>query len=145
MDKKWPFGFFVYRDLKENEGADQVEPEAEVFEEDFEAETVSEPAVTAEDVVSVGTSEIVEEDVVEESADAEQGEQEAELEADAEEYDEEENLPDLEEELEIALEEAHKKEVAKTRLIKGITTGVAIVTAIGFATGFGIRAYLKRK
>ena len=59
--------------------------------------------------------------------------------------DEDEDLPDLEEELEIALEASHQKEVKKQRLITGISAGVALLGAIGLATGFAIHSHFKKK
>ncbi|MBR3756086.1 MAG: hypothetical protein IKK48_03155 [Firmicutes bacterium] len=122
MDKKWPFGFFVYSSL---DGKEEGKKEAEVVMEP-EAEPVK--VVWAETPAAI----VVETETAEEVF--------------ADDFDEEEEtLPDLEEELEIALETAHQEEVKKQRLIKGITAGVAILGAVGLAAGLSIRTYLKKK
>lgn len=66
-------------------------------------------------------------------------------EVDTLEEDDEEDLPDLEEELEIALAKAHEEEVAKNRERTKVIAGLAILGAAGLATGFGIRSYIKKR
>ena len=119
MKRKWPFGFFVYGNPEETEDAVQAEPET--------AETAAENMT---ETVEEAAAEVAEE----------------EKEADTfDDIEDEEDLSDLEEGLEIALEAAHQEEVKKQRLITGITVGIAALSVIGLATGFGIRAYLKKK
>ena len=132
MTKQWPTGFFVYTDDTKEE-TPQAESAVEVVEEVAEAEPVEEPKEIAVEEVQEDTP------VPEDFCDG--------LDFDLDEADEDdEDLPDLEEELEIALEEAHKSEVAKQhRIAKGVTAGIAILGAVGLATGLSIHAYFKRK
>ena len=59
--------------------------------------------------------------------------------------EEDADFPALEEELEIALEAAHKKQQKKNRLITGISAGVALLGVAGLATGLAIHSYFKKK
>lgn len=214
MDKKWPFGFFVYSNIGDEEGTEPV-TDAAVAE-----EAPVEEAETVEDVVEAAESEAVEEapfeaaetieeaieEVVEEPAQTEESISSADEEDDEEEEDDNEDqedfleedeildskivlpvedlptfdfsdvdlaleeddfaseeesdenedndafmdeedadFPALEEELEIALEAAHKKQQKKNRLITGISAGVALLGVAGLATGLAIHSYFKKK
>ena len=137
MDKKWPFGFFVYNDIGSRETNAEVEVEvldAEVEVEVLDPEVTEIPQAAEIPLEEVEIEADLEDDVVAEDVDNY-----------VEEDEDDENLPDLEEELEIALEAAHEEGVKKNRIIKGVTAGIALLGAIGLATGFGIRAYLKNK
>lgn len=157
MTKKWPFGFFVYSDV-DKENAAQTEPETAKTVEPAELVKVvwSEPpaAVIAEEEVI--EEEVVledetanEEPVVTEEAETVEAVQEepAFTEEDFDDFAGEENTDyaDMEEELEVALEEAHQKGLKKQRLFTGISAGVAILGAVGLATGLAIRAHFKKK
>ncbi len=144
MNKKWPFGFFVYSSLDEKEEAAQAEPEVVEAETEVVVEEAVQEAVPEEEVIEDAEEvEAIEADV--EEVLLEEDELSEEDDEDPEE-DDDADLPDLEEELEIALEEAHKEEVAKQRTIfKGVTASLAILGAVGLATGLSIRAYLKKK
>ena len=72
-------------------------------------------------------------------------EDEEDVDADEEDDDADGDFPELEAELEIALDEAHKEAVKKQRTQNKVVAGLAILGAVGLATGFGIRAYLKRR
>lgn len=221
MDKKWPFGFFVYSNIGDEEGTEPV-TDAAVAE-----EAPVEEAETVEDVVEAAESEAVEEapveaaetieeaieEVVEEPAQTEEtissadeeddeeddnedqedfleedeildskivlpvedlptfdfsdvdlaleeddfaSEEESDERDERDERDENEDndafmdeedadFPALEEELEIALEAAHKKQQKKNRLITGISAGVALLGVAGLATGLAIHSYFKKK
>ena len=132
MDRKWPFGFFIYGNSEKTEDALQAEPEtveaAEAAED--EVKDTAEAASEMEEVSSKIGAEAAEDTVDADDFDGEE---------------DEEDLPDLEEELEIALEEAHQEEVKKHRLIKGVTAGVAILGVVGLATGFAIHNHFKKK
>ena len=165
MDKKWPFGFFVYSSVGDKE--DAVQPEETVADEVAEEVVAEAPveteAVDAEDddledavLEEDMPDEVVECDLMpafEEAAEAIEVEVETDAEVEAEEdaeedvFDEDEDadLPDLEEELEIALEKNHQQEVKKQRLITGISAGVALLGAVGLATGLAIHAHFKKK
>lgn len=171
MDKKWPFGFFVYSSVGDKE--DAVQPEETVAEEIVEAAAeeavveapVETEAVDAEDddlgdavLEEDMPDEVVECDLMpafEEAAEAVEVEVETETDAEAEaeedaeedvfDEDEDADLPDLEEELEIALEKNHQQEVKKQHLITGISAGVALLGAVGLATGLAIHAHFKKK
>lgn len=147
MDKKWPFGFFVYSNVNNKEETAQAAPE-----------TVEEPAV--EEVVKVVWAETPASVMAEDAylPDDEPQPEDAEPFDDddddfvndnnVEEYDEDEDdedLPELEEGLEIALEEAHRKGLKKQRLVTGISAGVALLGAVGLATGLTIHNHFKKK
>ena len=145
MDKKkWPFGFFVYSNV---DGEAEAEADAvEVVEEAAPAEAVevvwaqTPAAVIAEEETEVVEDDLAEDEFVEDAIDELFDAEEAD-----DEFDEETGLPDLEEELEIALEAAHQEEVKKQRLITGISAGVALLGAIGLATGFALHNHFKKK
>ena len=163
MDKKWPFGFFVYSNVGEKEAVESAPAEAveeaveEVVEEAVE-EVVAE-AVEDEPVkvvwaeppaaIVVDEDETPEEEILAESEVSEDAEpaEDADLDFDfdVDEFDEDADLPDLEEELEIALEEAHEKGLKKQRLVTGISAGVALLGAVGLATGLAIHNHFKKK
>lgn len=212
MDKKWPFGFFVYSNIGDEEGTEPVTDtavaedapveETETVEDVVEAaesEAVEEAPVEAAETIEEAIEEVVEEPAQTEetisSADEEDDEendnedQEDFLEEDEildskivlpvedlptfdfsdvdlaleeddfaseEESDENEDndafmdeedadFPALEEELEIALEAAHKKQQKKNRLITGISAGVALLGVAGLATGLAIHSHFKKK
>lgn len=135
MDKKWPFGFFVYSSIGEKDEASQAEPEKT-------EEVVAEPVkvVWAETPASVVVEEEplpVKETVLEEIKE--------DVEDEACEDAEDEDLPDFEEELEIALEAAHQRGVKKQRIVTGISAGVALLGAVGLATGLAIHNHFKKK
>lgn len=135
MDKKWPFGFFVYSSIGEKDETSQAEPEK------TEA-VVVEPVkvVWAETPASVVVEEEqlpVEETVLKEVK--------KEVEEDDFEDEEDEDLPAFEEELEIALEAAHQRGVKKQRIVTGISAGVALLGAVGLATGLAIHNHFKKK
>ena len=135
MDKKWPFGFFVYSSIGEKDEAAQAEPEKT-------EEAVTEPVkvVWAETPASVVLEEepLPAEETVSE---------EVKVEAEDEDFEDEEDedLPDFEEELEIALEAAHQRGVKKQRIVTGISAGVALLGAVGLATGLAIHNHFKKK
>lgn len=161
MSKNWPFGFFVYNNFGDKEEnisveaapveqalepeaaqTEEVIPEEENFGEDVNVVSEAEPELQKEDVNHGEEADSTESDDTA-SADNEAGGFDA---TDTYDNEDDETLPDLEEELEIALEAAHQEEVKKQhRLIKGITAGVAILGAVGLATGLSIHAYFKKK
>ena len=149
MEKNWPFGFFVYSSLDNKEESAQTDAEtpktAEVDEEAMDPVEVVWAETPSAVVVEEDDSQHREETVSEEFVDEEKNLFAVSNENDLEDDDEEEDLPDLEEELEIALEAAHEKEVKKHRLITGITASVALLGAAGLVTGFAIRSHLKKK
>ena len=155
MEKKWPFGFFVYNNTNEKKDAVQAESESvEAAAEPTPVEAVKvvwaeTPAtvVVEEEETSAPVEEVLPEDEskledIEETPGNDDMNSPAVFEEDE---DEDAGLPDLEEELEIALEEAHQKEVKKHRLITGISAGVAFLGAVGLATGFAIHNHFKKK
>lgn len=134
MSKKWPFGFFVYSNVGDKEAVG----ETEVVTEEKPVELVK--VVWSETPASVVVEEEplpVEETVLEEIKE--------DVEDEACEDEEDEDLPDFEEELEIALEAAHQRGVKKQRIVTGISAGVALVGAIGLATGLAIHNHFKKK
>ena len=134
MSKKWPFGFFVYSNVGDKEAVG----ETEVVTEEKPVELVK--VVWSETPSSVVVEEEplpVEETVLEEIKE--------DVEDEACEDEEDEDLPDFEEELEIALEAAHQRGVKKQRIVTGISAGVALVGAIGLATGLAIHNHFKKK
>ena len=169
MDKKWPFGFFVYSNIGDQEESVQesvtepvemAAPAEEITEADMdkileskielptEADQpdtiISEPS-EQDAPVEESIKDIVEEPVEEMIEEvAEEGEESEETFAEEDDADDE-DLPALEEELEIALEAAHVEQVKKNRLITGITAGVALLGAVGLATGLAIHAHFKKK
>ncbi|MBR3785123.1 MAG: hypothetical protein IKJ77_01780 [Firmicutes bacterium] len=146
MDKKWPFGFFVYNNVGDKEEPAGVEEVAKVeLVKVVWAETPA--AVIAEEEIEEAAEEAVPQLEEEYLPEDEPQPEDAELPDtdDEDDFDEDEDLPDLEEELEIALEEAHQKEVKKQRLITGISAGVALLGAVGLATGLAIHNHFKKK
>ncbi len=220
MDKKWPFGFFVYSNIGDEEGTEPVTDvavaeeapveEAETVEDVVEAaesEAVEEAPVEAAETIEEAIEEVVEEPAQTEesisSADEEDEEDDEEEEDDNEDQEdfleedeildskivlsvedlptfdfsdvdlaleeddfaseeesderdenedndafmdeEDADFPALEEELEIALEAAQKKQQKKNRLITGISAGVALLGVAGLATGLAIHSHFKKK
>ena len=199
MDKKWPFGFFVYSNIGDEEGTEPVTDTAvaeeapveaaETIEEAIEEaieEVVEEPAQTEETISSADEeddeeddnedqedfleedeildSKIVlpvedlptfdfsdvdlaleEDDFASEEESDERDERDENEDNDAFMDEEDADFPALEEELEIALEAAHKKQQKKNRLITGISAGVALLGVAGLATGLAIHSYFKKK
>lgn len=131
MDKKWPFGFFVYSNVNDKEETAQAAPE-----------TVEEPAV--EEVVKVVWAEPPASVIVTDTVLPEEEPQQEDAES-FDDDDDDEDLPELEEGLEIALEEAHRKGLKKQRLVTGISAGVALLGAVGLATGLAIHNHFKKK
>lgn len=131
MTKQWPFGFFVYTNSDPKDDETQTAPEAVESANPVEGEDampVEEQQPSSEE--EIPETETLDEEIFDEEIFDEEGD---------------EDLPDLEEELEIALEAAHQEEVAKQhRIFKGVTAGVAILGAIGLATGFTIHAHFKK-
>ena len=123
MSKIWPFAFFPGMKSSDTPKEEDI-PEVEAVVEEAVEEADAEQPLPEDDVDDFG----------EETA-----------EADADEDDEDDDLPEFEAELEIALEEAHQEAVKKQRTQNKVIAGLAILTAAGLATGFGIRAYLKRR
>ena len=136
MDKKWPFGFFVYNSVGDKEEPAEVEVEVEAAEPVKVVWAETPATVIAEEEPQPEDEGLPEEAIQPEDAEV--------PDVDADDFDEDEDLPELEEELEIALEAAHQQEVKKHRLIKGITADVAILGAVGLATGLSIHAYFKK-
>lgn len=143
MNKLWPFHFFpstkdddTTMDALNQEASEVVEAEAAPVAgetvldddadtgEDPEEDDVDDDEVVVEDDV-IMEEEIPNDEIIDE--------------------DDEENLPDLEEELEIALAKAHEEEVAKARTRTKVVAGLTLLGAIGLATGFGIRSYIKKR
>ena len=217
MDKKWPFGFFVYSNIGDEEGTEPVTDvavaeeapveEAETVEDVVEAaesEAVEEAPVEAAETIEEAIEEVVEEPAQTEesisSADEEDDEEEEDDNEDQEDFLEEDEIldskvvfpvedlptfdfsdvdlaleeddfaseeesderdenedndafkdeedadfPALEEELEIALGAAQKKQQKKNRLITGISAGVALLGVAGLATGLAIHSHFKKK
>lgn len=144
MSKKWPFGFFVYSNVGDKEAVG----EAEVVTEEKPVELVkvvwSEPpaAVVA---VEEKVAETVEEILVEETPAEEAVVVETVTGSEDFDVEEDDDFPELEQELEIALEAAHQRGVKKQRIVTGISAGVALVGAIGLATGLAIHNHFKKK
>jgi hypothetical protein len=118
MDRLWPFNFFP--SMKEDDTSsktDMDDTEAMMA----ELEAALEEELLTEDVPAT-------EEALSNDADLE-----------------EENLPDLEEELEIALEKAHAEQKKKDRERTIVIAGLTLLGTIGLATGFGIRSYIKKR
>lgn len=134
MSKKWPFGFFVYSNVGDKEAVTETEVATETESVELVKVVWSEPPAS---VVVEEEPLPVEETVLEEIKE--------DVEDEACEDEEDEDLPEFEEELEIALEAAHQRGVKKQRIVTGISAGVALVGAIGLATGLAIHNHFKKK